>query len=43
LIPLTVWDFSAAERDKLRINPALAASFAEFQSRLSGFNFTATT
>ena len=35
----TVWDFSAAEGDKLRINPALAGSFAEVQNRLSGFNF----
>jgi Ca2+-binding RTX toxin-like protein len=35
----TVWDFSAAEGDKLRIDPALAGSFAEFQNRLSGFNF----
>ena len=35
----TVWDFSAAEGDKVRIDPALAGSFAEFQSRLSGFSF----
>jgi serralysin len=35
----TVWDFSAAEGDKLRIDPALAGSFTAFQSRLSGFNF----
>ena len=35
----TVWDFSAAEGDKMRLDPALAASFAEFQSRLSGFTF----
>ena len=35
----TVWDFSAAEGDKVRIDPALAGSFAEFQSRLSGFTF----
>ena len=30
----TVRDFSVAEGDKLRIDPALAGSFAEFQSRL---------
>jgi hypothetical protein len=35
----TVWDFSVAEGDKVRIDPALAGSFAEFQSRLSGFSF----
>jgi len=35
----TVWDFSAAEGDKVRIDPALAGSFAEFQSHLSGFTF----
>ena len=35
----TVWDFSAAEGDEVRIDPALAGSFAEFQSRLSGFTF----
>ena len=33
----TVWDFNAAEGDKVRIDPALAGSFTEFQSRLSGF------
>jgi len=35
----TVWDFNAAEGDKVRIDPALAGSFTEFQSRLSGFTF----
>jgi hypothetical protein len=33
----TIWDFSAAEGDKVRIDPALAGSFAQFQSHLSGF------
>ena len=28
-----------SQRDKVRIDPALAGSFAEFQSRLSGFSF----
>jgi hypothetical protein len=35
----TVWDFSAAEGDKIRLDPALVGSFAEFQSHLSGFTF----
>ena len=35
----TVWDFSVAEGDKVRIDPALVASFSDFQSRLSGFTF----
>ena len=34
-----MWDFNAAEGDTLGIDPALASSFAEFQSRLSGFSF----
>src|SRR5215217_1756650 len=35
----TVWDFSAAQGDKVSIDPALAATFEEFRSRLSGFSF----
>ena len=36
----TVWDFSAAAGDRIRLDPSLGiASFADLQSHLSGFNF----
>jgi Ca2+-binding RTX toxin-like protein len=35
-----VWDFSAAQGDRLRLDPALGVdTFAEFQARLTGFTF----
>jgi Ca2+-binding RTX toxin-like protein len=36
----SVWDFSAAQGDKLRLDPALGVdTFAEFQAKLSGFTY----
>jgi len=35
----TLWDFSATEGDKIRLDPAFMASLADLQGHLSGFTF----
>ena len=36
----TIWDFSTAEGDKIRLDPAFGiATLADLQSHLSGFSF----